>query len=90
MKPRAHTLYSFWASVLDADEWSASQPGRFISGERTPRSHWVCTRAIVGPMEESSLLQSGIEPWHLSRTAQNQLWNEITGSENSENKYDSY
>jgi len=28
-------------SALDRGEWSASQSGRFTSGERTPSTHWI-------------------------------------------------
>jgi hypothetical protein len=27
--------------ALVGDEWSASRPGRFIPGERAPRTHWI-------------------------------------------------
>jgi hypothetical protein len=29
------------ASALDAGEWSASHPGRFIPRERAPGTHWI-------------------------------------------------
>jgi hypothetical protein len=28
-------------SALDGGEWSASRPGRFTPGERTPGTHWI-------------------------------------------------
>jgi hypothetical protein len=28
-------------SALAGGEWSASRPGRFTSGERTPGTHWI-------------------------------------------------
>jgi hypothetical protein len=28
-------------SALDGGEWSASRPGRFISKERSPDTHWI-------------------------------------------------
>jgi hypothetical protein len=31
----------FFTSALDAGEWSASRPGRFIPGERAPSTHWI-------------------------------------------------
>jgi hypothetical protein len=34
-------------SALDGGEWSASRPGRFISSERAPSTHWV--GGWVGP-----------------------------------------
>jgi hypothetical protein len=34
-------------STLNVDEWSASRPGRFISAERVPNSHWI--GGWVGP-----------------------------------------
>jgi hypothetical protein len=30
----------FLTSALVGGEWSASRPGRFTAGERTPRNHW--------------------------------------------------
>jgi hypothetical protein len=32
---------NFLASALDGGEWSASRPCRFISGERSPGTHWI-------------------------------------------------
>jgi hypothetical protein len=31
----------FLTSALVGGEWSASRPGRFIPGERTPGTHWI-------------------------------------------------
>jgi hypothetical protein len=38
---------SFLTLTLDGGEWSASHPGRFIPGERTPGTYWKGSR--VGP-----------------------------------------
>jgi hypothetical protein len=35
------------ASTLVGGEWSASCPGRFTAGERTPGTHWI--EDWVGP-----------------------------------------
>jgi hypothetical protein len=47
---------SILASVLDGSEWSASSPGRFTPGGRTPSTHWiggwVCPRADLNDMEK--------------------------------------
>jgi hypothetical protein len=40
-------IHIFLTSVLDEDEESASFPGRFISGERAPDTHWI--GGWVGP-----------------------------------------
>jgi hypothetical protein len=34
-------LRIFLTSALAGGEWSASHPGRFIPGERTPGTHWI-------------------------------------------------
>jgi hypothetical protein len=39
---------SFKISAIYGGEWSASRPGRFIPGERTPGTHW--TGGWVGPI----------------------------------------
>jgi hypothetical protein len=47
-------------------EWAASRPGRFISGERIPGTHFI--RGCVGPragldvLEENILSMLEIEP----------------------------
>jgi hypothetical protein len=33
--------HAFWTSALEGDEWSASRPVRFSSGERAPGTHWI-------------------------------------------------
>jgi len=33
--------HAFLTSALNGDEWSASGPGRFTPGERTPSTHWM-------------------------------------------------
>jgi hypothetical protein len=38
---------SFLISTLDGGEWSASRPGRFITTERAPCTHWI--GSWVGP-----------------------------------------
>jgi hypothetical protein len=49
-------LYSFLTSALDRGQWSASQPGCFISGERNSSTYstewWVGTRANLGALEK--------------------------------------
>jgi hypothetical protein len=34
-------IHIFLTSVLAGGEWSASRPGRFTPGERTPDTHWI-------------------------------------------------
>jgi len=34
-------FHSFLTSALDRGEWSASRLCHFISGERTPCTHWI-------------------------------------------------
>jgi hypothetical protein len=34
-------LHTFLTSALTGDEWSASRPGRFTTGERAPGTHWI-------------------------------------------------
>jgi hypothetical protein len=34
-------IHIFLTSALVRGEWSASHPGRFTSGERAPRTHWI-------------------------------------------------
>jgi len=47
-------------SALDEGEWSASRPGRFITRERAPGTHWiggwdtVVKRKIPSPRRESN------------------------------------
>jgi hypothetical protein len=31
----------FLTSALDGGEWSASRPGSFTTGERSPDTHWI-------------------------------------------------
>jgi len=38
-------------AALDGGERSASHPGHFIPGERTPSSHWI--GGWVGPISQS-------------------------------------
>jgi hypothetical protein len=40
-------IHVFLTSALDGGEWSASRPGRFTPGEKTPGNHW--TGVWVGP-----------------------------------------
>jgi hypothetical protein len=43
----------FLTSALDGGEWSASRPGRFISGEIAPGTHWIgVTKFPVGKWNE--------------------------------------
>jgi hypothetical protein len=34
-------IHIFLTSTLARSEWSASRPGRFISGERVTGTHWI-------------------------------------------------
>jgi hypothetical protein len=34
-------LHHALTSALDGGEWSASRPGRFTTGDRTPSTHWI-------------------------------------------------
>jgi hypothetical protein len=34
-------IYIFFASAIVGGDWSASRPGRFTPGERTPGTHWI-------------------------------------------------
>jgi hypothetical protein len=49
-------IHIFLNSALAGGEWSASRPGRFTPGERTPRTHWiggwVNSRAGLDDMEK--------------------------------------
>jgi hypothetical protein len=40
-------IHVFLTSALVRGEWTASRPGRFICGERTPATHWM--GGLVGP-----------------------------------------
>jgi hypothetical protein len=40
-------IHVFLSSALVGDKWSASNPGRFTSGETAPGTHW--RRGLVGP-----------------------------------------
>jgi hypothetical protein len=40
-------IHIFLTSAGAGGEWSASRPGRFTSGERTPGTHWIGD--LVGP-----------------------------------------
>jgi hypothetical protein len=53
-------------SALNGDEWSASRPGHFITGESVPGTHWI--RGWVGPRS-----LPGLEPWSLARSLINAL-----------------
>jgi hypothetical protein len=50
-------MHRFLTSALDKGEWSASRPGRFITGERAPSTHciggWVGPRACLDAGEKS-------------------------------------
>jgi hypothetical protein len=55
----------FLTSTLAVDEWLASRPGRFTSGEKGPGTHWiggwVDPRAGLDDVEERKFLP-GLEP----------------------------
>jgi hypothetical protein len=44
----------FLTSALERGEWSASRPGRFISGEEIPGTHWIDQ---VGPTAHLDVLE---------------------------------
>jgi hypothetical protein len=53
-------IHIFLTSALVGAQWSASRPGRFTTGERTPGTHWiggwVDSRAGLDDMEKRKLL----------------------------------
>jgi hypothetical protein len=61
----------FLPSALDGGEWSASRPGRFTSGERSPGTHWtgawVGSTAGMDAVQKSQVLPCReSNPGHLS------------------------
>jgi hypothetical protein len=70
-------IHAFLNSALAGGEWSASRPGCFTSGERTPDTHWiggwVDPRAGLDDMEERTFLTlPGLELRPLGRPARSQ------------------
>jgi hypothetical protein len=51
-------LHAFLTSAQDGGELSASRPGRFTAGDRTPGKYWL--RCWVGP-------RAGLERWRRER-----------------------
>jgi hypothetical protein len=53
-------IHVFFTTALVGGEWSASRPGRFTPGERTPGTHWiggwVDPRAGLDDVEKRTLL----------------------------------
>jgi hypothetical protein len=49
---------TFLISAIDGNEWSATRPGIFISGERDPNTNWI--GGWVGPI--ASLKKKKILP----------------------------
>jgi hypothetical protein len=71
-------IHIFFTSALDGGEWSASRPGRFTPGERTPGTHWiggwVDPRAGLDDMEKRKFLTlPGLELLPLGRPSRSQL-----------------
>jgi hypothetical protein len=67
----------FLTSALVGDEWSASCPGRFTSGERGPGTHWIGSwvglRASLDDVEKRKFLTlPALEPRPLSLPARSQ------------------
>jgi hypothetical protein len=67
----------FLTSALAGVEWSASHPGRFILGERSPGTHWiggwVDTKAGLDDVEKRKLLTlTGLKLRPLRRPARSQ------------------
>jgi hypothetical protein len=67
-------IHNFLTSALVGGEWSASRPGRFTSGERTPGTHWiggwVDLKASLDNLEKrKSLAPPGLELRRLVRPA---------------------
>jgi len=63
--------WRFLTSALDGGEWSASSPGHFIPGERTPGSTqwiggWVGPRAGLDTVTKRLAHLPGIKPWSSS------------------------
>jgi hypothetical protein len=70
-------IHIFFTSALAGGEWSASRPGRFTPGERTPGAHWiggwVDPRADLEEMKKGKLLTlPGLELRHIGRPARSQ------------------
>jgi len=57
MEVQLHAL----TSALGGDEWSASRPDRFTTGERAPCTHW--RGGLVGPRALSQNLKIKIFYW---------------------------
>jgi hypothetical protein len=50
-------IHTFFTSILDEGEWSASRLGRFNPGERTPGTHligsWVVPSVVLDAVANS-------------------------------------
>jgi hypothetical protein len=60
-------------SALDGGEWSASRPGRFIPGERSPGIHWIgggnrYKNCDIGPQTENNVSSTTACIFNLSPT----------------------
>jgi hypothetical protein len=73
---RHEDVHIFLNSALAANEWSASRPGRFTSGERAPGTHWiggwVNPRTGLNDVKRKCLTLPGLELRSLGRPACNQ------------------
>jgi hypothetical protein len=72
-------------STLVGGEWSASRPGRFISGERALGTHWiggwVGLKTVLEDVERRKILPlAAIELRLLGRPTRNQTLYKLTGS----------
>jgi hypothetical protein len=71
-------IHIFFTSPLDGDYLSASRPGRFTLGGRTPRTHWlggwVDPRDDLDGVEKRKvLILSGLESRSVDQPARSQL-----------------
>jgi hypothetical protein len=77
-----HHVYNTWGirsiaplfviSTLDGDEWSASHPGRFTSGDRIPWTYRI--ESLVGPERQTRpLVREGAPPEIRQQLSENNL-----------------
>jgi hypothetical protein len=85
-------IHIFLISALASRAWSASCPGRFNTGERTPATHWiggwVDPRAGLNDVEKRKFLTlPGLELRSLGRPARSQslYWLGYLGSYRADN-----